>query len=520
MPAEAGMFPWRRSYSQNGLDYDYLSGWHKPRKPGWQKRSADKGHVFTRTLYSPDGTKHRVKVYGVQDKETGRMRPTFHDSIWYRADESTNMDELIASAEHAFSGKNTDEVNGVGHIAKLEYAMENDATHTGVMRVTFRDQVTGADSDICLFFNVPPAVYGTLKCHALRKSTSGYYRARGEIRQRHLLGVEFWNLVRVRGYKHNARYPFTYERKAEGKIVKRGNRRIVKITPEIARVIIATNPESDFHIRMKNVLKPNTEVQVVLSDEEFEKYAKELDAIQAEAGEGGGYYRVTGSSAYDENDNAVSMGTAVGQGLDVSGDYIGAESSPKTSFRSKLGEAMYKNLKDKTTELMQSDEVQAGVAMQEALGASERTAIRETLNNLYQNDDTGEYQWLKAVDKNTGKVKHSLYEDTVDKLGRAVLGNNGLRQLYQDVYPAKEGVTYTRVVWTPQMLEDFANPKVPGNISVKDAKKYGALVRARDWQGAFDFLRSHGDTFEYIKKDGKKGYKYLKYINDDDILKV
>lgn len=512
MPAKAGMFPWNRSYSQNGLDYDYLSGWHQPRKSGWQKRSADKDHVFTRTLYSPDGTKHRVKVYGTQDKETGIMKPTYHDNIGYHADNMSNLDEMLAAAEHAFSGKHKDKVEGIGHITLLEYAMENDHTRTGILRVSF------LNGDVCLFFNVPPAVYGTLKHHAVHKSTAGSYRSHGEIRQRHLLGVEFWNLVRIRGHRYGAKFPFSYEHKAEGKIVRHGNRRIVTLTPDIAQAIMASDPKSDFHIRMARNLKPDTKVQVVLTDEEFAQYAEELRRISNEKSVNqGGYYTMTSSSVYDENDNKISVSAAVGQGSDYAAEYTAGKSIPEEerSIRSKLGEYLHNELKTKITNFMNSNIAQAAIKAYEADGMSEEQARSTFLREWYQNTDV---PWAKGIDQRTGKPKVSLSPTETEALARVVLGKNMLRTWYQANMPAKEGTQYTRVVWTPQMLKDFANPTVPGNISLKDAPRYKAFIKAKDWEGALNFLQNHTFRYDYVKGNGEKVYRNIAYAGSDDIL--
>ena len=90
----------------------------------------------------------------------------------------------------------TQECSG-GHIKALTY----NALYMLLM-VEFTNR-----GDVCVFFNLPANVASTLM-----------YLAKNDImappdkhgRERHAVGVEFWNLVRVRGSIHNTRFPFQY----------------------------------------------------------------------------------------------------------------------------------------------------------------------------------------------------------------------------------------------------------------------------------------------------------------------
>ena len=76
----------------------------------------------------------------------------------------------------------------------------------------------------------------------------------------------------------------------------------------------------------------------------------------------------------------------------------------------------------------------------------------------------------------------------------------------------------TAVLWTPQMLKDFANPTVPGNISLKDAPAYKAYIKAKDWQGALNFLKGHTFRYDYVKNNGEKVYRNVAYAGGNDKL--
>lgn len=84
-----------------------------------------------------------------------------------------------------------------GHIKSLSY----NALYMLLM-VEFTER-----GDIVVFFNLPANVASTLMYHA-EMNTMAPPDKNG--RERHMVGVEFWNLVRVRGSIHDTRYPFEY----------------------------------------------------------------------------------------------------------------------------------------------------------------------------------------------------------------------------------------------------------------------------------------------------------------------
>lgn len=101
--------------------------------------------------------------------------------------------ELLGSSE------STDfEVEGCGHIKFLEYKSYNGKFF---LRVTFWDDKA------CVYINVPTAVAGQLKY--LAESKNETYSAVGN-GKRHVLGMRFWDLIRVRGTIHGSRYSFRY----------------------------------------------------------------------------------------------------------------------------------------------------------------------------------------------------------------------------------------------------------------------------------------------------------------------
>lgn len=99
-----------------------------------------------------------------------------------------------AYVEEAFNGKhNIDESDGCGHIAHIAYC--DDAK---VLKVRFESGGT------YVYFRVPSPVAGELLNFARTKQIA-YVERNG--RERHVLGVRFWDLIRIRGTR-GARYRY------------------------------------------------------------------------------------------------------------------------------------------------------------------------------------------------------------------------------------------------------------------------------------------------------------------------
>lgn len=87
-----------------------------------------------------------------------------------------------------------------GHIIKLEYAVLYK-----VLRVTFRKPSKGGQ--VVAYLNVPAPVAGELLYLAESNQTQ-VSANNGTLR--HVLGMRFWDLIRIRGTIHGTRYPFNY----------------------------------------------------------------------------------------------------------------------------------------------------------------------------------------------------------------------------------------------------------------------------------------------------------------------
>ena len=87
-----------------------------------------------------------------------------------------------------------------GHIIKLEYS-----EMYKILRVTFKKPSKGGQ--VVAYMNVPVPVAGELLYLAEANPTQVSANS-GSIR--HVLGMRFWDLIRIRGTIHGSRYPFDY----------------------------------------------------------------------------------------------------------------------------------------------------------------------------------------------------------------------------------------------------------------------------------------------------------------------
>lgn len=171
----------KRATKKQSKDWT-LKGW---KKPAMRNLTDSKGNSIQvpEDDYQDYMTFYRSASDGLQSEQykgSGRLR-----------DVQTPADYV----DYAF-GKNTKVVpyvqEGVGHIKLLEYAPLHQ-----VLRVTFTN-----NGSIVAFFRVPKTVAATL----MTLAQTGQTRTDG----RHLLGVYFWDLIRIRGTVHGSRYKFEY----------------------------------------------------------------------------------------------------------------------------------------------------------------------------------------------------------------------------------------------------------------------------------------------------------------------
>lgn len=174
---------YKNKWEMKGLQADY---------PTRKLKSNLTGDVY---LLPKQDYEELVKYFGEHHSELSegynngkrlyRNIQTPADYIDYAFDKKSQQKQLV-----------TQECSG-GHIKALTY----NALYMLLM-VEFTNR-----GDICVFFNLPANVASTL-LYLAKNNTMAPPDKHG--RERHAVGVEFWNLVRVRGSIHDTRFPFQY----------------------------------------------------------------------------------------------------------------------------------------------------------------------------------------------------------------------------------------------------------------------------------------------------------------------
>jgi hypothetical protein len=476
--AKVGAAPWSKDY-----EWDLSSGWAYKKPRDWHR--GVKRHQ--RTLHGADGQTYKMYYYPGTDYHLG----------FYPKDDQNRL----AEAENAFSEDNAThgEVirqKGCGHIAEVDYAQREK-----ILRVEFVN-----DGSICLFFEVPTSIAGEL----IYLAKKGAKRSDG----RHLLGIRFWDYIRIRGQRHGAKYPFEYEQHSSGYLTREKGRHAVKISLKDMRAIFGENYEGLKKLYNTHNISPDTtKFTVVLNDNELAKYAEEMEALHAENTEGQGHYGVkfAAKATVDENGN-MDYSSATGNDLGYA-DWGSTPNIDRTN--TVLGKIAnkFESIGDQYSKVL-NDELDKNIAM----NASEKF----TTDQKARRDMIKEIRELDADDNgiiDNLETKLRFYDLRSGK-GRNVQNLRNLKGIAKDIglggqvdsWMKASGVEkvnqnrkFTGRVWTKQELIDFANDKVPGNIEPgHDAVVYKALIRAKDWQGALQYLKGHGSIVTYANRRGKR----------------
>ena len=159
----------------------------------------------SQNVYSGKATK--PTMHKLVDSATGKMYETPDDDYRQllgqkKADGS--VEKHIAAAFSSISEFITQEVRSsggdTGHIKKIEYS-----NMYKLLRVTFRKP--SANGQVVVYVNVPSGVAAELIHLATVNPTQ--VSANGNT-LRHVLGMRFWDLIRIRGTVHGSRYSFKY----------------------------------------------------------------------------------------------------------------------------------------------------------------------------------------------------------------------------------------------------------------------------------------------------------------------
>ena len=431
--ARADLAPWNKN---KDYEWELSSGWGYKRPEDWDKGITRR----KRKLHDTNGNIYDVYYYPDVDYHLGFS--------------AQNDQERLAVAQKAFDPDNPihGEVikqKGRGHIAMLEYAQREH-----ILRVTFTNN--GA---VCIFFDVPTAVAGEL-IHLADKNTTRHKDGR------HMLGIRFWDYIRIRGTQHGAKYPFEYESHGSGTVVQGRGRNTVALTLNRANALFGTSVRALAKMQVLKDIDANTEVTVVLSDAEMKEYNAALKELSQ--GDAGGYI-IPGHS----DKPLVQLAD---------------------KFVALVNEQIEAYEKDNVVELGEY----------EASGLTRGKAIMKGLKEAAELDPSGEVASLaRLTSTKLGKAKPIQTYRDLKKYAKELFGKGVIRSWMQEHYPAEYARRFTGRVWKVQELIDLANPTVEGNIEARHAPTYKRFIQAKDWQGALNYLKTHKTSRTYKDEYGR-----------------
>lgn len=465
--ARADLAPWNKN---KDYEWELSSGWGYKRPEDWDKGITRR----KRKLHDTNGNIYDVYYYPGVDYHLGFS--------------AQNDQERLAIAQKAFDPENPThgeviKQKGRGHIAMLEYAQREH-----ILRVTFTNN--GA---VCIFFDVPTAVAGEL-IHLADKNTTRHEDGR------HMLGIRFWDYIRIRGTQHGAKYPFEYESHGSGTIVQGQSRHTVKIvTDEIMSLfdeandaavnndkekakslnqkakelldsrlmsLLGDNPNAASKIKALKNLKEDTELTIVLSDAEMRMYGDALKELS-------------------HNDP---------------GGYVIPGHSDKPLVQ--LADALRKQVQDQI-EAYKKDDADT-LSAYESDGLAPNKALMQALRENAELDPSGAVaSMLNVISAKSGNAKAVQNYRQLKDYVRSVYGKGVIKSWMQEHYPAEYARRFTGRVWKVQELIDLANPTVEGNIEARHASTYKKFIQAKDWQGALNYLKTHKTSRTYKDSYGR-----------------
>jgi hypothetical protein len=176
----------KKGQKQSNLEWSLSSGWRSRQDDEWDKQPK----------------KPKTKRIKIRDRMVEVPDADYEDFLGHLVSPPSDPDSEI--------GRYIDEANfsqsftmDKGHIAKIEYAPTRQ-----LLDVTFQanEQGQGGHSEV-IFFVVPKEVFYELKY--LGESGRTQLGADGKT-WRHVIGIRFWDIVRVRGTVNVTRYRFEY----------------------------------------------------------------------------------------------------------------------------------------------------------------------------------------------------------------------------------------------------------------------------------------------------------------------
>lgn len=473
----------KSSIVEGNMEWDLSTGWHATRQRGWKSKVTKSNRSMVTVTSGIDGKEYKMYKYD-----------GFDDAISFHAhqDVEAAYDERLAYAEAAFDTSRPEHgqiisQDGCGHITHLDYAVKEQ-----VLKATF------ANGDVCLFFRVPTAVAGELLHHAEYK----HVRQDG----RHLLGIRFWDLVRIRHQRHGARYPFEYERHVDGRFAKHSNRHYIDVTTKNKDAVLGVIAGSKKYSELVRNIKAGDTISVVLNDEEYTKLADSLGAYSAEMGNENAVHK----AAFGRGGEG-SIGGLSSNLMAASTEDMDAGTSTKSSWTPKR--ELIAELQDEVRKQIAAVREDPLVAMASGLVEGTSHAIHKAEWDAFK--DFAPAALLEVTRFNKGEM--SVITPTNEReflaLGRAARGPGFISSWKKENTPAAYAGNFTGRVWKTSELDAFTDSIT--DVAVK--ARYKRFIDNKDYDGALNVLKSNGTEYTYTDKHGvKHSAGRFKYASPND----
>lgn len=545
------------SVISNGAQWTLSAGWHQKRPKGWVKGLRRERRQLVdlngNAVYVPYYTTH--DVVGYEERRDGTKKPVYKafndDTVPFRASSNEKSEEYnkrMALAEAAFeaSGGPKDNIyvaesKSGGHIEKLEYAKKEQ-----ILRVTF------ANGSVCVFFKVREAVAGVL-IHLMKNDIKRTTRKGVQ----HMVGVRFWTYIRKPGSHYGAVYPFEYENKSKGVITSK-SRHVVRLSGDSSflQTVLGSNTKAARELQARILAATHGDAsklsslryEIALPDAEWSNLADEiLGEVAAESARQNSATAISGktvlqgsedkgdlehtfvsdrynkyspdalaeSGYYDRKTETIPTGPEAIDYAQTFSDFanIDARSKLENKLRNMLSSETFNEAVAQRAFMLatERDFDYAGDLRDEVLHKAETQEFASRAAIAKQLGDTSLSRLAGVTRQNTGVGSRDLHVmegtnfDEKAKLVRAAYGPGALRNWFNNNLPARYAMQYAGRYWTISDLKEFANvsnDKAGHCIKPEDRSAYEVYLKARDWRGALNFLKSKKTTLYYKNESG------------------
>lgn len=485
----------------------------------------------------------------VSDTTLGGRKYITESRNYYKGFSASNDEEFKDAANAAFKSEaiETREIPS-GHIRKLEYA-----SHDRLLRVTFYN---GA---VVIYRDIASALAGEL----LKLAETGATMRDRKGAERHLLGIRFWELIRIKHHRYGSAKPFLYQKHSSYKYINSNKRYLIQINRDnydaIAKFYrgngtlnMPTNTdlgsfiESPFSeqelIAMANGAKITDDYKLD-GDIYDAKHRGKISQLPTDFADNDDYNDGSSTSddiEYDAQGNKVEYGpSAADYGYAPSAEDVvlsqeaareaarnGTSNSPSASdnvdadselelLRSKLSDARRKFTADYTTKkrIEYSNKVNDKMAELMSTGAFDDISESKLRSNVYKLYGL-EGKLLKKVDdltehayRRNGRINELIEGGYINKEDVTKL-----RELEKKSNMNKTAGGVMRHVWTANELINMGG-QGPTAVKPEHRPAYINILRECVNEGSFEkalrFLKdTQGDTYRYDTKT--HAYKHVK----------